>query len=202
MNIYKVAILFDGAFFRKRYCIINHAEPHAAQVGDYIRDIMTRINALTQTYDTTSQDILFRVFYYDCRPYGDTERKPDGTQIDFRQHPAFNAASRFQTELKTMNQIALKLGDLSFNGWKINMDNPENSPKPDFKQKGVDMKIGLDIAWMSSKKTVDKIVLIAGDSDFVSPMKLARKEGLLVYLDAMGQTQIKIVLKEHADFII
>ncbi|WP_306330779.1 NYN domain-containing protein, partial [Staphylococcus aureus] len=34
-------------------------------------------------------------------------------------------------------------------------------------QKGVDMKIGLDIASLSFKHQVDKIILIAGDSDFV-----------------------------------
>lgn len=55
---------------------------------------------------------------------------------------------------------------------------------------------------MSSKKTRDKLVLVAGDSDFVSPMKFARKEGLLVYLCALGQMNIKSELKEHADFIL
>ncbi len=64
------------------------------------------------------------------------------------------------------------------------------------------MKIGLDIAWMSSKRIIDKIVLVAGDSDFVSPMKFARREGILIYLDTMRQKMIKIILKEHADFII
>ena len=64
------------------------------------------------------------------------------------------------------------------------------------------MKIGLDIAWMSSKKTIDKLVLVAGDSDFVSPMKFARKEGILVYLYPMGQAHIKVILKEHTDFVL
>lgn len=64
------------------------------------------------------------------------------------------------------------------------------------------MKIGLDIAWMASKRTVDKIVLVAGDSDFISPMKFARKEGLMVYLDPMRQPNIKLDLREHADFVI
>jgi len=64
------------------------------------------------------------------------------------------------------------------------------------------MKIGLDIAWMASKRIVDKIVLVAGDSDFVSPMKFARREGLLVYLDTMGQKMVKLELKEHTDFLL
>ena len=45
-------------------------------------------------------------------------------------------------------------------------------------QKGVDMRIGLDIASMAFKRQVDQIVLIAGDSDFVPAAKLARREGI------------------------
>lgn len=42
------------------------------------------------------------------------------------------------------------------------------------KQKGVDMKIGLDIASLAYKKQLDQIILISGDSDFVPVAKLAR----------------------------
>ena len=37
----------------------------------------------------------------------------------------------------------------------------------DLNQKGVDMRIGLDIAALSYKRLVDRIILISGDSDFV-----------------------------------
>ena len=53
-------------------------------------------------------------------------------------------------------------------------------------QKGVDIRIGLDIAWISLKRVVDVLVLVTGDSDFVPVMKFARKEGLKVYLETMG----------------
>lgn len=97
--------------------------------------------------------------------------------------------------------MALRLGELSFDGWKVDPKNPGNY-FPDFKQKSVDIKLGLDIAWMASKRTIDKLVLVGGDSDFTYPMKFARREGILVYLHTMGQVQIKTILKEHADFII
>ncbi len=66
------------------------------------------------------------------------------------------------------------------------------------KQKTVDMKIGLDIASLSYKNIVDKIVLISGDSDFVSAAKLARREGIEFILDSM-YTSIKPDLQEHID---
>jgi uncharacterized LabA/DUF88 family protein len=68
----------------------------------------------------------------------------------------------------------------------------------DLRQKGVDMKIGLDIASLSYKKLVDQIVLVAGDSDFVPAAKLARREGIDVVLDPMWQP-VSEDLFEHID---
>jgi uncharacterized LabA/DUF88 family protein len=41
-------------------------------------------------------------------------------------------------------------------------------------QKGVDVRIGVDIATLAYKKLVDRIVLVTGDSDFVPAAELAR----------------------------
>ena len=57
----------------------------------------------------------------------------------------------------------------------------------DLKQKGVDMRIGLDIASLANKKLVDQIVLIAGDSDFVPAAKHARREGIDFILDTIAE---------------
>lgn len=65
-------------------------------------------------------------------------------------------------------------------------------------QKGVDMKIGLDIASLAYKHQVNQIVLISGDSDFVSAAKLARREGIDFILDPLG-APIKNDLFEHID---
>lgn len=66
------------------------------------------------------------------------------------------------------------------------------------KQKGVDMRIGIDIAHMVLKRHVDTIVLVAGDSDFVPAAKLARREGVQFILDPLWQ-QINDDLHEHID---
>ncbi len=68
-------------------------------------------------------------------------------------------------------------------------------------QKGVDIKIGLDLAWIALKRVVDVIVLVTGDSDFVAVMKFARKEGLKVILSPMGHS-VRRELKAHADLVI
>ena len=65
-------------------------------------------------------------------------------------------------------------------------------------QKGVDIKIGLDIASLAYKKLVSKIILVSGDSDFVPAAKLARREGIDFVLDPMWQP-IEENLFEHID---
>lgn len=66
------------------------------------------------------------------------------------------------------------------------------------RQKGVDMRIGIDISSLTLKKQVDTIILVSGDSDFVPAAKLARREGIEFILDPMWQ-QINADLFEHID---
>lgn len=69
------------------------------------------------------------------------------------------------------------------------------------RQKGVDMRIGLDIASITLKQQADTIVLVTGDSDFIPAAKLARREGVEFLLDPMWQS-IKDDLHEHVDGLI
>jgi uncharacterized LabA/DUF88 family protein len=68
------------------------------------------------------------------------------------------------------------------------------------RQKGVDMRIGLDISTMTLKGQVDTIVLVTGDSDFVPAAKMARREGVEFILDPMWQS-VNADLNEHVDGI-
>ena len=74
--------------------------------------------------------------------------------------------------------------------------------KPDIKQKGVDLRIGMDIACMAIRKSVHSVVLITGDSDMVPALKLARREGLRVYCVQMDTHHLTDELKIHSDRII
>ncbi len=67
-------------------------------------------------------------------------------------------------------------------------------------QKGVDIRIGCDIAALSYKHLVDCIVLMSGDSDLVPAAKVARREGIDFILDPMWN-QIDPSLLEHVDGI-
>ena len=73
--------------------------------------------------------------------------------------------------------------------------------RPDFEQKGVDMRIGLDIAAYSALKNIDRIALVTADTDCVPAMKLARKSGVQVVLIALPGGTTPSELAEHADFV-
>jgi len=69
---------------------------------------------------------------------------------------------------------------------------------PELKQKHVDIKIGLDVAWLASRRIVDRIALVTADTDFIPAMKFARREGVQVVLVPLGQKP-RPDLVEHAD---
>jgi uncharacterized LabA/DUF88 family protein len=70
---------------------------------------------------------------------------------------------------------------------------------PDFEQKGVDMRIGIDVATLCLKRLVDRIILFSGDADMIPALKLARREGLQVYVVKMYPWPLKHTLIEDSD---
>lgn len=122
--------------------------------------------------------------------------------------------TEFHKEILNQRKVALRLGELSLNktgytlkpdtvkkllsGSKAVSDLTEKDFTLSIEQKGVDMRIGLDISSMAYKKQVNRIVLISGDSDFIPAAKLARREGIDFVLDSMGAS-IKDSLNQHID---
>ena len=77
--------------------------------------------------------------------------------------------------------------------------------KPNIQQKGVDLRIGLDIAALALKHQVEIIVLVTGDSDFIPALKFARREGNLyehadLWIDEpLGNSQNDPILEKGED---
>jgi uncharacterized LabA/DUF88 family protein len=62
------------------------------------------------------------------------------------------------------------------------------------------MRIGLDMATFSEKKTVDRIILVTGDTDCVPAMKHVRIAGLQVVLVNLPNGRRIPELLWHSDF--
>jgi uncharacterized LabA/DUF88 family protein len=94
-----------------------------------------------------------------------------------------------------VDKSAAALGVLS--AWRMLGDDDVQLP---LRQKGVDMRIGLDISTMTLKRQVDTVILVTGDSDFIPAAKIARREGVEFILDPMWQS-VEADLQEHVDGI-
>ena len=204
-----VAILIDGGFLQKKAnSLWGDASPEvrANQLMAYCKRHLTK------------RDHLYRIFYYDCPPSTKIVYHPLlKTQINLGKTDEYNWMNAFLEEMKKKRKVALRLGRLSDTGLTYNIkpeiakklcagtlsisDLTEQSFVLNIIQKGVDMKLGVDIASVAYKRQVNKIFLIAGDSDFVPAAKLARREGIDFVLDPMGHP-IAEDLAEHIDGIV
>lgn len=151
--------------------------------------------------DTHQGEILFRALYYDCPPYNGSVKLPvSGAEKEF------TASDFWLKDLARRDFFATRLGELKFRGFKPKKIPTPPRPltdddfKPDFEQKGVDMRIGLDIAVFSDTRAVERILLITNDTDCIPAMKHGRKAGLQIVLVSLpGQTPASTLL-QHADF--
>lgn len=211
VDIEKTAILVDGAFYRRRaYYLFGDKTPE--QRAD---ELVTYCHRHLKSQDGTKRGDLYRIFYYDCPPLAGNFYHPLLQKaVCLEKSPTFAWSNRFYAALANKRKVALRMGELQEgeSGFRIKpkavkklmrgeipVDGlTESDFELDVVQKGVDMRIGLDIASMAFKRQVTQIVLIAGDSDFVPAAKHARREGIDFILDPMWQG-IKTGLNEHID---
>ncbi|RDU51358.1 helicase [Helicobacter sp. MIT 00-7814] len=212
----KVAILVDGNFFIRQHFAYFKKTYETTTPKEIAKCIQTHC----LKHIKKGEEELYRVFYYDCKPLDKKVHYPiSNTALDLSKTPICIFKTQFYKELVSTPCFALRLGSLNEKDsyWKLRdrkkyadlikgKISHKDLSDEDFvyyaKQKGVDMKIGIDIASLALKKLVDKIVLISGDSDFVPAAKLARVEGLHFVLDPMNMGQyIKEDLREHIDWL-
>ena len=202
----KIAVLVDGGFYQKRVNFL-FGDKTPQQRAD---EMMTYAHR-----HISKDDQLYRIFYYDCPPSDKNIYHPlTQSIVDLKKTSVYTWCKEFQKAIISRRKVALRLGELleSDVGYmlkpsavkklcrkEITVDDLQES---DFMlnivQKGVDMRIGLDISSLATKHLVDQIVLIAGDSDFVPAAKMARREGIDFILDPLWQP-IKPSLQEHID---
>jgi len=206
----RVAVLIDLSFFLDRYKLLRREgeEPLVAS------DVARQIQRTAQCHVDPMRDELHRVFVYDCKPLGKRVHNPvTGRAVDFSRTPTYRFRTQLLAELTRMRKLALRVGELADRRrWKLRAEVTrrllarsmtveqltEADVVYDTEQKGVDVKLALDIAALAYKRLVDRIVLVTGDSDFVPAAKLARREGLDVILDSLWAPVLPSLI-EHVD---
>lgn len=188
---------------------IRRREKHFPSLAD-IQAEVDRIKAHPLTVGMS----LLRAYYYDAPPAtGELTNPIDGAKLDLARHHSFSQNTSLQQKLELQQEFALRYGETSVQGWALGpaalKNISDHGPRPlaatdlvpNIEQKGVDLRIGLDIARLSLRGMVSAIVVVTGDSDMIPAFKFARREGIRVYLDHMSHG-VKRELKAHTDAIL
>lgn len=197
--------MIDGWFMRKRIYSLKAFHYDGSEIRKYCKKHLK------------PDDYLYRIFYYDTEPLDKKGHNPITKKlVDFKNTPTAKAQRALLESIKKTPNFALRLGKTVWtnNSWvlnptklkallnkKINVDDlQESDVRPLIQQKAVDMKMGVDIALIATKKIADLLIIIAGDADIVPALKMARREGMQVGLDPL-RNPIRPELSEHVDFI-
>lgn len=216
----KVAILVDGGFYRKKANLhfgFKSPSERASELIKYCKMHLMERSLFPQKEKIADRvfNDLYRIFYYDCPPIAKTVYHPLlKANVDFSRKETYKWMTSFLEELKHKRSLALRLGVLADEtahyglrnetikklfSQKLNISEiEEKNFELVLRQKGVDMKIGIDITTIAYKHLANQIVLIAGDSDFVPVAKLARREGIDFIIDPMGNKLLSDLV-EHVD---
>lgn len=207
----KTAILVDGGYYRKRAIALWGKRSADERADELFRYCMLHISEPDEPRD------LYRIFYYDCCGLMRQMAHPlTGAVIDYSTCAGTKWTKDFFDNLATKRKVAIRRGELAENqaefilkpsalndllrGKRTVDELTIGDFRLDVKQKGVDMRIGLDAASIAMGKLATQIVLIAGDSDFLPVAKIARRSGIDFILDPMKQRP-KASLQEHVDGI-
>ena len=201
------AILLDGGFVTKILERKLKRFPNAS-------DIDAECDRINNNPALTNHDLL-RIYFYDAMPSNAVLQNPiDGTRLNLATTPVYGQHESLLDTLELRPNVALRKGETLVHGWRLGgqaLRSMRQNPRPvtpqDFvpniQQKGVDLRIGLDIARLALRQMVRTIVVVTGDSDLVPAFTFARREGLRVYLDCLGTAQrVRRELKAHTDLIL
>lgn len=197
------AVLIDAGFI-KRKLGSQRAPLDAAGVRHFLENLAG--------HPRLKDRPLYRAYWYDAAPLDDRVHKPlNGGQISFGTTNLARNNKRLLADLAREPFFSIRRGDLAFRGWRIRSHRLPDQERqatitaadlePNVHQKGVDMRLGLDIAALTLKQHVRLVVLVAGDSDFVPAMKFARREGAQLFLVTFGHG-VRPDMLEHSDLLL
>lgn len=67
------------------------------------------------------------VYYYDCRPFGEKVKDHTGKiDVDFSKSKLSIKKTHYLNDVCRLDKFAVRLGELSFNGWKQDLHNQKN----------------------------------------------------------------------------
>lgn len=174
----RLAIFIDGAY------LDSVCREHFGGTGIDFEKFSEAIRTIVAAATPEPVDIL-RTLYYNCPPY---QSNPP-TLDESRRYAGFR---KFAEALKSLRRFEFREGRLAFRGF-------DQNNKPIFQQKRVDLLLGLDFALLSGRNQISHIALVAGDSDLIPAVQVAKQEGVGTWLIHGPATSFHRDLWQEAD---
>jgi len=202
MNTSRFVVLLDGGY---AYKLVMKKLGRAPRVGD----IVNLAAAVREQEDLPHKELL-RAYYYDAAPATGVVKNPvSGAKTNLGDSEVFRRMSKFQLDIENLPDFSVRRGETRVRGMTLRESAIRQVANParritaadftfDIEQKGVDLRMGLDIARIALRGLAGTIVVITGDSDLIPAFKFARREGVRVYLDPL-RGNIRPELRLHAD---
>lgn len=184
----KITVLLDGGHLR-----IHLKKGNKPVTADYMEKVGLASALATEE--------IIRILYYDCALFNGTTKRPVSRTLE-----THSQTTPLLHDLGQKDLFAVRRGVLKFRGYVLKKYHQPSSPPvdadfvPKFEQKGVDMRIGLDMATIAANRSVELIALMTNDTDCIPAMKLVRRAGIQVALLCVPGCKPTHELVAHADF--
>jgi uncharacterized LabA/DUF88 family protein len=199
------AVLIDGGFVIKKYQQTTKLFPTAADIEKLCLSIAARP-------EFADYELLRNYFYHATPATGVLVNPLDGSTIDLSGTRVHSQHESLLDRLELKPNFSVRLGETVTHEWRLGsaaMKSLMQTPRavapgdlvPNISQKGVDLRIGLDIARLALRELVRAVVVVTGDSDLVPAFKFARREGVRVFLECLGHG-VRRDLRAHVDIVL
>ena len=149
----KVAVFIDGGHLWA--CAKSAKKPYAGPGGQNRQGVRQ------------AGETLFRILYYDCEEFAGSVKLPVSGGMK-----SYAGGNPFLSDTAREELVAVRRGILKFRGWERRASSLKpGAPSVDltdadfqakWQQKGVDLRIGLDIVTMTKSRAADLVVLLIG----------------------------------------
>ena len=126
-----------------------------------------KINFLKLSNELTYNTNRIKTLFYDTHPIPSSQK---GIEL-------LSKTQRFHSSIRKLDKFEIRLGRLQ-------------QIQGEFVQKGVDMRLGIDLVQMSMNKDIEKAIIITADSDFEYAVEKAQEVGAKVSLAYFPSSQI------------
>ena len=148
------------------------------------------------------EEDLQKILYYDAGRYEGAATLPiSGNKIQF------SPKDKTLEILGRKNLFAVRQGKLQMHGWlrkddrKNFEDLTDDDYRPNLVQKGVDMRIGLDMAILAERRLIDRLILITRDTDMIPAMKHCRTQAIQIVLFIFPEKGASYEMRRHSDIV-